>query len=213
MTLSSSLNAGVAGLNVNSSKLGSISDNIANSQTNGYKRAETDFSSLVVSPGGKGTYTGGGVRSSTFREVDQRGGVITTGNSTDIAIGGRGMIPVTPSASIDNIDGDLPVNFVTTGSFRPDENGFLKTPAGLTLMGWPADVDGTIPSFPRESVDGLEPVRINNAAGNCTSPHAPGLQMLACGSPWNQQCEFTSDMGYGYSSPIIRGDSRTPQQL
>ena len=53
MTLSSSLNAGVAGLNVNSSKLSTISDNIANSQTNGYKRVDTQFASLVVGGGGE----------------------------------------------------------------------------------------------------------------------------------------------------------------
>ena len=56
-------------------------------------------------------------------------------------------------------------------------------------------------------------VRSNNAAGNCTRPHTPALQALDCGSPWNQQGEFTSDMGHGYLSPIIRGDSRTPKQL
>ena len=47
MTISSSLNAGVAGLNVNASRLSSISDNIANSGTYGYKRAVTDFESMV----------------------------------------------------------------------------------------------------------------------------------------------------------------------
>lgn len=161
MTLSSSLNAGIAGLNVNSSKLGTISDNIANSQTAGYKRAKTDFSSLVVSEGGAGRYTAGGVRNTTFREVDQRGGIITTGNPTDIAVGGRGLIPVSAVSSVDNLDADIPVNFVATGSFRPDKDGLLRTPSGLALMGWPANIDGTIPSFPRESVDGLEPVQVN----------------------------------------------------
>ena len=39
MGISSSLNAGVMGLAVNAVKLSTISDNIANSQTYGYKRA------------------------------------------------------------------------------------------------------------------------------------------------------------------------------
>lgn len=159
MTLSSSLNAGVAGLNVNSSRLGAISDNIANSQTNGYKRAETEFSSLVVTESGGGQYTAGGVRSSTFREVDQRGGLITSNNPTDLAVGGRGLLPVTPIASIDNVDGDLPLQFVSTGSFRPDDDGVLRTQSGLVLLGWPANRDGTVPEFPRESAAGLEPVQ------------------------------------------------------
>lgn len=174
MTLSSSLNAGVAGLNVNSSKLSTISDNIANSQTNGYKRVDTQFSSLVVGGNG-GRYTAGGVQSLTFREVDARGGLITTSNSTDLAVGGRGLIPVTPIASLDNLDGDLPIQFVTTGSFRPDENGFLRTASGKTLLGWPANRDGSIPSFPRDTTSGLVPVQINN--GSLTNSPTTEIQL------------------------------------
>ncbi|MEM0923816.1 MAG: flagellar hook-basal body complex protein [Pseudomonadota bacterium] len=170
MTLSSSLNAGVAGLNVNSSKLGTIADNIANSQTNGYKRVDAEFSNLVLSEAA-GTYAAGGVRVTSFRQVDARGSLESTSNATDIAIGGSGFLPVTPLASTDNADEDFPLQLITTGSFRPDEDGFLRTPNGLTLMGWPAEVDGTISEFPRDSASGLEPVRIlsNQLAGSPTT--------------------------------------------
>jgi len=59
MTISSSLNAGVAGLTANASRLGAISDNIANSSTLGYRRVEASFESLVVSGNG-GNYAAGG---------------------------------------------------------------------------------------------------------------------------------------------------------
>jgi flagellar hook protein FlgE len=48
MGISSAMNAGVMGLNVNSSKLATISDNIANSETKGYKRSNMEFNSLVL---------------------------------------------------------------------------------------------------------------------------------------------------------------------
>jgi flagellar hook protein FlgE len=64
MTISSSLNASVAGLNVNASRLATISDNIANSSTFGYKRAVADFHSLVIHQGA-GSYSAGGVRVTT----------------------------------------------------------------------------------------------------------------------------------------------------
>lgn len=48
MTISSSLNASVAGLAANASRLATISDNIAISATNGYRRVETDFHSMVI---------------------------------------------------------------------------------------------------------------------------------------------------------------------
>lgn len=186
MTLSSSLNAGVAGLNVNSSKLGTIADNIANSQTNGYKRVDAEFSNLVLSESA-GTYAAGGVRVTSFRQVDARGSLESTNNATDIAIGGRGFLPVTPLASTDNIDEDFPLQLVTTGSFRPDEDGFLRTPTGLTLMGWPASVDGTIAEFPRDSASGLEPVRIlaSQLAGSPTTEIALNVNLPAEGSQFD----------------------------
>lgn len=174
MTLSSSLNAGVAGLGVNASKLATISDNIANSQTVGYKRVDTQFSSLVVSSSST-KYTAGGVSSQNLREVDTGGAIVGTGNATDIAIGGRGLLPVTPLSSLDNLDGDLPVQYLPTGSFRPDEDGFLRTTSGLTLLGWPANRDGTIPAFTRDSVSGLEPVQIN--AGALTNSPTTAIEL------------------------------------
>src|SRR5690554_4202092 len=99
MTISSSLNAGVAGLAANATRLGSISDNIANSATFGYKRVETDFHAMVVGSG-NGTYTAGGVRTSTLRLNDKSGPLVTTSNATDLAVRGRGMLPVTPFASL-----------------------------------------------------------------------------------------------------------------
>ncbi|MEO0866460.1 MAG: flagellar hook-basal body complex protein, partial [Pseudomonadota bacterium] len=93
MTISSSLNAGVAGLQSNATRLASISDNIANSSTYGYKRVQTDFQSLVISSNG-GSYSAGGVRATTSRLIDQSGSLVTTSNATDLAVRGRGMLPV-----------------------------------------------------------------------------------------------------------------------
>lgn len=160
MTISSSLNAGVAGLAANASRLATIADNIANSATYGYKRAVADFSSLVIESG-SGTYSAGGVRVTTQRVIDQPGALASTSNATDLAVRGRGFLPVTTEASVLNSIGDFPLFLATTGSFRTDEDGFLRTPAGVTLMGWPADADGTIPTFARDTSDGLEPVQIN----------------------------------------------------
>jgi flagellar hook protein FlgE len=60
MTISSSLNAGVAGLTSNATRLAAISDNIANSGTYGYKRVQANFESMVISENG-GRYSAGGV--------------------------------------------------------------------------------------------------------------------------------------------------------
>ncbi|MEB8389373.1 flagellar hook-basal body complex protein [Rhodobacteraceae bacterium KMM 6894] len=160
MTISSSLNAGVAGLSANATRLAAISDNIANSATYGYKRVETDFQSMVISGNG-GSYSAGGVRSVTTRLIDQGGSLATTSNATDLAVRGRGMLPVAKASEVALGNGDSQMLLTTTGSFRTDADGTLKTESGLVLLGWPANPDGTVPEFPRDTSDGLEPVRIN----------------------------------------------------
>lgn len=69
----------------------------------------------------------------------------------------------------------------TTGSFRTDSSGYLTTESGLVLLGWPAKPDGTIPSFPRDTSDGLEPVRINvnQFSGEPTTKLALGANLPA----------------------------------
>ncbi|MFK7751762.1 MAG: flagellar hook protein FlgE [Sedimentitalea sp.] len=160
MTISSSLNAGVAGLTANASRLASISDNIANSSTFGYKRVNTDFHSMVTSASG-GKYSAGGVRSTTQRLVDERGPLVSTTNATDLAVRGRGMLPVASISEVNANNGTPQMLLTSTGSFRTNADGFLTSESGLVLLGWPALPDGSIPSFPRDTSDGLEPVRIN----------------------------------------------------
>ncbi|WP_224816437.1 flagellar hook protein FlgE [Hasllibacter sp. MH4015] len=159
MTISSSLNSGVAGLTVNANRLATIADNIANSGTYGYKRAVADFHSMVITQS-DGSYSAGGVRATVSRMIDQRGTLIATDNPTDLAISGRGFLPVTPFAGLDST-GSQTVHLATTGSFRPDSEGRLVTSTGQVLMGWPANPDGSIPTFPRDTFDGLEPIQIN----------------------------------------------------
>ena len=170
MSISSSLNASVAGLAANASRLATISDNISNSSTYGYKRAVTDFQSMVLESG-KGTYTAGGVRTTTSRLIDERGALVSTSNPTDLAVRGRGMLPVTSETSVAVNNGDNPLLLTTTGSFRPDAQGYLRSAGGLVLMGVPAAPDGTIPNYPRDSIDGLVPVQINanQFAGEATT--------------------------------------------
>ena len=182
MTISSSLSAGVAGLNANATRLATISDNIANSSTFGYKRATTEFTSVVVgSTRGAATYSAGGVRASTTRLIEERGDLIGTGNALDLAIAGRGMLPVIPQVSMGNAISDLPMTMTRTGSFRTDADGVLRTESGLVLLGWPAEADGTIPPFPRDTLAGLVPIVIspNQTAADPTTMMTLGVNLPA----------------------------------
>jgi flagellar hook protein FlgE len=182
MTISSSLSAGVAGLNANATRLAAISDNIANSGTFGYKRADAGFESMVISQAqGAGVYSAGGVRASTMRLIDQRGALVGTANALDIAISGRGMLPVAESASLTSGLEDSAMLLTSTGSFRPDFEGTLRTESGLVLLAWPANADGEIPVLARDTTAGLVPVTINSnqQAGDPTTTMSLGVNLPA----------------------------------
>lgn len=210
MTISSSLNAGVAGLQANATRLASISDNIANSSTFGYKRVNTDFLSMVTSSSG-GTYSAGGVRATTTRLIDQSGSLVSTSNPTDLAVRGRGMLPVAQAASVQVGNGDTQMLLTTTGSFRTDADGYLQSDAGLVLLGWPASADGTIPPFPRDTSDGLEPVQINvnQFSGEPTTEITLGVNLPATetdaggiGEAQNLAVEYFDNLGRSESVSI-----------
>lgn len=203
MTISSSLNAGVAGLATNASRLATISDNIANASTIGYKRVQTDFQSVVNSSAG-GTYTAGGVRAQTQRMVSEAGSLISTSNATDLAVRGAGFLPVASEAEVMAANGDPQMRLASTGSFLPDADGFLKTTSGMILMGWPADADGTIPVFPRDTAQGLVPVQINTnqLIGSPTTEMLLGVNLPAdetaagsAGAPLNLSIEYFDNLG------------------
>ncbi|KMK65391.1 flagellar hook protein FlgE [Puniceibacterium sp. IMCC21224] len=203
MTISSSLNAGVAGLSSNASRLATISDNIANSATYGYRRVEADFQSLVNKSGG-GTYSAGGVRATTQRLIDQGGSLVATTNATDLAVRGNGFLPVATINDATSGNGSPQMLLTSTGSFRTNSDGYLVTESGLALMGWPAAPDGTIPTQSRDTSVGLEPVRlnVNQFTGDPTTSITLGVNLPATdtnfdasGTPQQLSVEYFDNLG------------------
>ncbi|MEI4232670.1 flagellar hook protein FlgE [Roseovarius sp. D22-M7] len=203
MTISSSLNAGVAGLNANASRLATISDNIANSSTFGYRRVESNFESMVLSQNG-GKYAAGGVRATSQRLIDEGGTLVTTSNATDLAVRGRGFIPVASASEVRAGNANPEMLLTSTGSFRTDTDGRLVTESGQVLLGWPANADGTIPNFPRDTSNNLEAVRINSnqLTGEPTTQMTLGVNLPAtetgagaAGIPQELSVEYFDNLG------------------
>lgn len=208
MTISSSLNAGVSGLSGNASRLAAISDNIANSSTYGYRRVETDFTALVMSSGTR-TYTAGGTSVDNLRLVDQGGALVSTSNATDLAIDGIGMLPVVAVSQYE-ATGEPELLLTSTGSFRIDENGYLASESGYYLMGWPANLDGTIPNYPRDTINGLEPIQFSlSLTGDPTTSvdmalnlPATATQAGASGETEYLEIEYFDNVGISQSVSI-----------
>ncbi len=203
MSISSSLNAGVMGLNVNATRLATISDNIANSATYGYKRSLADFSSMVLQQRSS-AYAAGGVRVQTFKDIAATGSLISTGNATDIAVSGRGLLPVTDIAGVNLLPAERQLMLVPTGSFYADQNGNLRTQSGHFLLGWPANSAGQVGNVSRNSGSSLEPVNVATSqfTASPTSSIELGINLPAdatragaSGSPYTLPVEYFDNLG------------------
>ena len=94
MSVFGSLFTAVSGLEVQSSAIAMISNNIANVNTTGYKRNDAKFSSLVTSSGRSTAYSPGSVRSIQSAQITEQGILQQTSSETDIAISGNGFFVV-----------------------------------------------------------------------------------------------------------------------
>jgi flagellar hook protein FlgE len=122
------------------------------------------------------------VNVSTFRDVASSGALITSNSSTDIAVSGSGLLPVTPLSAVDLPGTQRPFQMVATGSFRQNEDGFLITPGELALQGWPTDANGTVlGTVSRDSPSSLEPIRLSAflTASDATTEIELGINLNA----------------------------------
>ncbi len=151
MGIYGALSTAVTGLHAQSYALENISGNIANSQTTGYKRIETDFIDLIPDSPVKYQQPGAVIAQSRATN-DLQGDVRTVSKGTYMALSGDGFFVVEPR--IGQSDGGAVFageNYYTRrGDFDIDKNGYLVNGAGYYLKGLPIDpatgnVSGSIP--------------------------------------------------------------------
>ncbi|BCH23140.1 flagellar hook protein FlgE [Mesorhizobium sp. L-8-10] len=163
MSLYGMMRTGVSGMNGQSNRLSTVADNIANSNTAGYKRAKTEFSTLVV-PNGGGSYNSGGVTTDIRYQISTQGVLNYTTSVTDLAVDGDGFFIVQNGSG---------TNYLTrSGSFVPDGEGRLVNAAGFYLTGY-SFANGT-PSATANGFGGLEVVQIGGEGGMTATPSTRG---------------------------------------
>lgn len=152
MSLYGMMRTGVSGMNAQANRLSTVSDNIANSSTTGYKGASTEFSSLLM-PQTNGSYNSGSVETETRYSISQQGSLTYTTSDTDLAINGKGYFLVQDSTG---------QTFLTrAGSFQPDSEGNLVNAGGYTLMGY--DYGSDEPSVVANGFAGLQAINVSSS--------------------------------------------------
>jgi flagellar hook protein FlgE len=158
MSIFGMMRTATSGMNAQSNRLGTVGDNIANSSTAGYKRASTEFSSLILESG-SGEYNSGSVETEVRYGISQQGGFDFTTSSTDLAIKGNGFMVVAE----DTTPGSA-AYLTRAGSFVKDGDGYLVNAAGFYLMGVPWTNPNVTPTIPANGTGGLSAVQIQTLA-------------------------------------------------
>ena len=140
-----SLYIGQAGLNASGVGVSVVSDNIANSNTTGYKSSRAHFedllSELIVGTTGA-NQLGRGCTVTRIEKLFTQGSFQSTGVATDMAISGDGFFVVNGSQV-----GQSQNLYTRNGAFRFDSDGFLVTQTGSRVQGYNGDKTGGLSSF------------------------------------------------------------------
>ena len=132
-----SLQVAATGMVAQEKKLDTIANNLANSNTTGYKRQDAEFEDLLyqnertaaANPAGGvgpvGTQIGSGVRVIATSRSFSQGAIQQTSNPLDVAIEGNGFIAVQRKA------GEM--GYTRAGSLKVDAQGRLVTSDGLGI--------------------------------------------------------------------------------
>ncbi|GAN70612.1 flagellar hook protein FlgE [Acetobacter syzygii] len=146
MSIFNSLTTAVSGINAQSTAFTNLSNNIANSQTVGYKADTTAFQDFVA---GAGTTSGSfaqGVANSvsavTVQHVNSQG---TASSSTDglaMSISGNGLFNVSkPEGAVSSTATQFQSTqyYTRNGEFYEDKSGYLVNTSGYYLDGYMVD--------------------------------------------------------------------------
>lgn len=144
-SLFSAMTVAVGGLAAQSSAIGNISDNLANTETTGYKGISTKFQSLVTQSNAT-TNDPGGVLATPYYTNSVEGNLVTDSSATSLAISGSGYFAV--RAAVVSADGTTSfgdTNYYTrAGDFVLNSSGYLVNNSGYYLCGWSVSSDGEV---------------------------------------------------------------------
>ncbi len=133
---------GLSGLQSNAVALNVIGNNLANINTSGFKRSQTNFAQIMsdtvrgINGGGNPIQVGLGVRTSEIVAKFEQGSIQTTGIKTHLAIQGEGFFTVATNGIS---------SYTRSGNFGFDDEGFMVAASGARVQGFLGTrADGTV---------------------------------------------------------------------
>lgn len=188
-----SFSQALSGLSAQQQKLGAVGNNIANSQTVGFKSSNVQFADVYAE-----SRIGLGVRTSTVVQNFSQGNVESTNRNMDLAIAGEGFF------RFQQPNGE--VGYSRNGQLTMTADGRLVNAQGAQIMGYAADADGNVQAG--GDVAALE-VDSGGLAANATTQLAAELN-LDSGEAGLVTADFDSadSTTYNYSTNATVYDSQ-----
>jgi len=137
-----------SGINAVNASLETISNNIANSGTYGFKSSRTNFSSMYADSHPTGVEVG-----SISQSIQSAGGLFNTGRGMDAMIQGRGFFAVK--------DSDGQTVFTRVGLFDVDKDGNVIDSLGRKAQGYAAVLDANGRPVPGAGLGAFGDLRVN----------------------------------------------------
>ena len=126
-----SFNIALSGLDATNKQLDTISHNIANAATYGFKGGRTEFAAVY-----NGLQPGGVEVAATSQNFDMNGPVSGTGRAMDLAINGNGFF-ITKDSSGQML-------YTRSGVFHNDSDNFVVNNVGSRLQGYSVDANNNL---------------------------------------------------------------------
>jgi flagellar hook protein FlgE len=137
MSLFGAMNTAISGLTAQSGAFTNISDNVANSQTVGYKQVDTAFKDYLTTSDVSINESGSVIAIPQYMNNVQ-GTVTQSNNPLALAISGQGFFPVSQATtnSANQTSFNATPYYTRTGDFQMNANGYMVNSAGMYLNGW-----------------------------------------------------------------------------
>lgn len=178
MSLFGALNTAISGLTAQSAAFSNIGDNVANSQTVGFKRVDTAFEDYLTDSTAAINESGAVVARPEYVNNVQ-GAISQTDQPLNLAVAGQGFFLVTEQAGTTSA-GPLfskIVSYTRTGDFALNKDGYLQNSSGKILQGYVQD-PSKLPGVLDTSV--IKPIHINQSG---FSPIATSQVTIAANLP------------------------------
>lgn len=137
MSINNAMNTGVSGMTAEGEALGVVGDNVANTNTIGFKQSRALFEDVLGGAMGSGA-VGAGVRMTRVQQIFAQGSLLNTGQPTDLALSGDGFFVV--HGTLNGLTSDF---YTRAGQTSLSAEGKLMDPNGLSLLGYGVNPDGS----------------------------------------------------------------------